>query len=256
MEKYDIAVIGAGIAGLTAAIYAVRAGKSTIVLEGKMEGGQIINTINIENWPGDMRVSGVDLIRKVKAQAEELGAKIDYVNVEKISAMDGGFEILGDMDEKILVSSVILAMGTNPRKLSDAMMKDAGKRPVSYCATCDGALYKGKNVVVVGHGNSAKHEVKYLEGICNKVYNIHHDEKIPEDADAVFVAIGRIPATECAKGLVEIDGCGYIVAGEDCHTTQPGVFVAGDARTKTVRQLVTAAGDGAVAAEEAVRYLA
>lgn len=256
MKEYDVVIVGAGIAGLTAAIYAVRAGKSVMVLESQVEGGQIINTINIENWPGDMRVSGVELIRKVKAQVEELGAEVDYVNVEKIVKTQGGFEIFGDMDEKFKAKSVILAMGTNPRKLSDAMMKDAGKRPVSYCATCDGALYKGKNVVVVGHGNTAKHEVKYLEGICAKVYNIHHDEKIPEDADAVFVAIGRLPATECAKGLVDIDDRNYIVAGEDCHTSATGVFVAGDCRTKALRQLVTAAADGAVAATEAVNYLA
>lgn len=255
MKQYDIVIVGAGIAGLTAAIYAVRAGKTTIVLEGKMEGGQIINTINIENWPGDMRVTGVDLIRKIKAQAEELGAEIDYVNVEKIEKTQGGFEIFGDMDEKLKAKSVILAMGTNPRKLSNEMMKDAGKRPVSYCATCDGALYKGKNVVVVGHGNSAKHEVKYLEGICNKVYNIHHDDPIPEDADAVFVAIGRLPATECAKGLVDIDDKGYIVAGEDCKTSVPGVFVAGDCRTKDLRQLVTAASDGAMAATGCIDYI-
>ena len=255
MKEYDIVIVGAGIAGLTAAIYAVRAGKSAIVLESKMEGGQIINTINIENWPGDMRVTGVELIRKIKAQAEELGAEIDYVNVEKIVKTKDGFEIFGDMDEKFKAKTVILAMGTNPRKLSDEMMKDAGKRPVSYCATCDGALYKGKKVVVVGHGNSAEHEIKYLKGICSEVYNIHHDEKIPEDAEAIFVAIGRIPATECAKEIVETNARGYIVASEDCHTSCAGVFVAGDCRTKDLRQLVTAASDGAVAATEAMHFL-
>lgn len=255
MEKYDVVIVGAGMAGLTAAIYVARAGKSVLVLEGKVEGGQIINTVDIENWPGDMRVSGVDLIRKIKSQVEELGAKIDYVNVVKITPKDGGFEIFGDMDEKFEASSVILAMGTNPRKMSDEQTKSAGKRPISYCATCDGALYKDKTVVVVGHGNSAKHEVKYLEGICKKVYNIHHDEPIPEDAEAVFVAIGRTPATKCAEGLVEIDSSGYIVADETCHTSREGVFVAGDCRVKDLRQLVTAAGDGSVAATEAIKYL-
>ena len=251
----DVVIIGAGIAGMTAAIYLVRAGKKVLILEAKVEGGQIINTVGIENWPGDIRVSGVELIRKIKVQAEELGAEIDYVNVTKISKADDKFEILGDMEEKFEALSVILTMGTNPRKLSDAMMKDAGKRPVSYCATCDGALYKGKKVVVVGHGNSAKHEIKYLEGICSKVYNIHHDDPIPDDAEAIFVAIGRIPATECAKDFIEMDSRGYIVAGENCKTNIPGVLVAGDCRTKDVRQLVTAASDGAVAAEEAIKYL-
>lgn len=255
MVKYDVVIVGAGIAGLTAGIYAVRAGKSVLILEGKVEGGQIINTVGIENWPGDMGVSGVDLTHKITDQAKKLGVEIDYVNVVKINPIDGGFEIFGDMDERIEASTVILAMGTNPRRMSDEQAASAGKRPISYCATCDGALYKGKKVVVVGHGNSAKHEVKYLEGICEKVYNIHHDDKVPEDAEAVFVAIGRIPATKCAEDLVKIDSSGYIVAGEDCHTSCDGVFVAGDCRTKTLRQLVTAAGDGSVAATEAVEFL-
>ena len=255
MSEYDVLIVGAGIAGLTAGIYAARAGKSVLILEEKVEGGQIINTINIENWPGDMGVSGVDLIRKIADQAKKLGAEIDYVNVVKIIREGDKFEIFGDMDEKFEASSVILAMGTNPRKMSDEQTLSAGKRPISYCATCDGALYKDKKVVVVGHGNSAKHEVKYLEGICEKVYNIHHDEEIPEDAEAVFVAIGRIPATKCAESLVEIDADGYIVADEKCHTSIPGVFVAGDCRTKDLRQLVTASSDGAVAATEAIKYL-
>ena len=128
-------------------------------------------------------------------------------------------------------------------------------RGISYCATCDGALYKGKKVVVVGHGNSAKHEVKYLEGICARVYNIHHDEPIPEDAEAVFVAIGRVPNTSMFEDLVSIDSEGYIVADESCKTSAPGIFVAGDVRTKDLRQLVTAASDGSIAAMEAVKYL-
>ena len=146
-------------------------------------------------------------------------------------------------------------MGTEPRKLSEAQMKDAGERAVSYCATCDGALFKDKPVVVVGSGNTAKHEIAYLKNIASEVYHIHHDEPIPEDAVAVFVAIGRVPSTEVARGLVEIDENGFIVANEDCHTSCPGVFAAGDCRTKSIRQLVTAAGDGAIAATEAVHYL-
>ena len=107
----------------------------------------------------------------------------------------------------------------------------------------------------MGSGNTAKHEMKYLEGICAKVYHIHHDDPIPEDAEAVFVAIGRVPATGFLGGLVKLDKDGYVVAGEDCKTSCPGVMVAGDVRTKSVRQLVTAAGDAAVAADAAVKYL-
>ena len=255
MKEYDIVIVGAGIAGLTAAIYAVRAGKSVLIFEARVEGGQIINTINIENWPGDLGISGVDLIRKITAQTTELGAEIEYEQVVNVSQENDGFLVKTE-DAEYLCKALIIASGTEPRKLGDKMMNDVGKRPVSYCATCDGALYKGKKVVVVGHGNTAKHEVKYLEGICEKVYNIHHDDKIPEDAEAVFVAIGRLPLTSCFKGLVDVDEKGYIVAGEDCHTSLDGVFVAGDCRVKELRQLVTAAADGAIAATEAVKYLA
>lgn len=254
MKKYDVIIAGAGIAGMTAAIYAVRAGKTVLMLEERVEGGQIINTIGIENWPGDMGVSGVDLTRKIMAQATELGAEVEYEEVTEV-IKDGDEFLVRTEDSEYACDAFIIASGTEPRKLSDAMMKDAGKRPVSYCATCDGALYKGKKVVVVGHGNSAEHEIKYLKGICSEVYNIHHDDPIPADAEAVFVAIGRLPLTSAFNGLVEIDSKGYIVAGEDCHTNCPGVFVAGDCRTKDLRQLVTAAADGAVAATEAIKYL-
>lgn len=255
MRKYDIVIIGAGIAGMTAGIYAVRAGKSVLVLESKVEGGQIINTVGIENWPGDLKISGVDLTRKIKTHTEALGVEYDYLDISEIRKNDDEFLIVDEDGEEILARAVIIATGTEPRKLDDLQTKSAGKRPISYCATCDGALYKGKPVAVVGHGNSAKHEIAYLEGICSKVYNVHHDEPIPEEAEAVFVAIGRIPNTSLFGGLVELDKSGYVVADESCHTSQPGIFVAGDCRTKDLRQLVTAASDGAVAATEAIKYL-
>ena len=151
--------------------------------------------------------------------------------------------------------AVIIATGTEPRKLSGKQAEDVGERPISYCAICDGALYKDKPVAVVGDGNTAKHEIKYLEGICSKVYNVHRDEPIPEDAEAVFVAIGRVPATELLDKFVELNSDGQVVASDDCKTSCPGVFVAGDCRTKSVRQLVTAAGDGAIAAAGALDYL-
>lgn len=247
MEKYDVVIIGAGIAGMTAAIYAVRAGKKVLVLESTIEGGQIINTINIENWPGDMGVSGADLTKKVLTQMEELGARLEYEGVEKVTKNGDGFVVKTDENE-YECETVVIATGTEPRKMSTKQTEDAGKRPISYCATCDGALYKGKTVVVVGHGNTAEHEIKYLENICAKVYQIHHDDPIPEDAEAVFVAIGRTPNTKLFEGLVEMDRDGYIIAGEDCKTSVSGIYVVGDCRTKDVRQLVTAAADGAVAA--------
>lgn len=244
--KYDVIIIGAGIAGLTAAIYAARAGKKVLVLEGKVYGGQIINTLSIENWPGDFGVSGVDLITKIKNQAEELGAEIELEEVEKVEKVGNEFKITTE-DDEYMADNVVLAVGAEPRKLSDKQIKEAGSRAISYCATCDGALYKGKPVVVVGSGNTAKDEIKYLENIASKVYNIHHDEDIPEDAAAIFVAIGRVPSTGFLNGIVDLDEKGYIVAGEDCKTSCPGIFAIGDCRTKSVRQLVTAAGDAAVA---------
>ena len=251
---YDVIIIGAGIAGLTSAIYTARAGKKTLVLEGKVYGGQIINTLSIENWPGDFKVSGVDLMNKVKNQATELGAEIELEEVEKVEKIEGGFRVVTE-DGEYTAGAVIVAVGAEPRKLSEKQAADAGKRAISYCATCDGALYKGKPVVVVGSGNSAKYEIEYLEGIASKVYHIHHDDPIPEDAEAVFVAIGRVPSTGFLKGLVDMDEKGYIVAGEDLNTNTPGLFVAGDCRTKGVRQATTAVADGAIAALAAVKYL-
>lgn len=266
-RMFDVAIIGAGMAGLTAAIYVARAGKSVVVLEAMVSGGQIINTLKIENWPGAMGISGAELMGRVHAQALELGARFVDAKVIAIDATDSKlgnqyFTIFTDNDglEKVdganvLARSVIVATGTMPRKLSAKQTADAGGRAISYCATCDGALYKGKPVVVIGSGNTAKNEMRYLEGLASKVYHIHHDDPIPADAEAIFVAIGRVPNTEFITGLVDLDENGYIVAGEDCRTSLPGVFVAGDSRTKPLRQLVTAAADGAMAAINAVHYL-
>ena len=232
MKEYDCIVVGAGMAGLTAAIYLRRAGRSVLVLESVMHGGQIINTIKIQNWPGDFEVSGADLMNKIYHQANNLGAEVEYEEVLEISRSGDNKKFLVKTDEnEYACSAIILAMGTEPRRLSEKQAADAGKRPISYCATCDGALYKDKPVVVVGSGNTAKHEMKYLEGLCSKVYHIHHDDPIPADAAAVFVAIGRVPNTKILKGLVDLDTNGYVVAGEDCKTSTPGIFAAGDCRT-------------------------
>lgn len=253
--KYDVIIVGAGIAGMTAGIYVKRAGLSVLIIEKTIHGGQIINTLNIENWPGDLGISGAELSEKIYKQVSELGVELTYEDVEEIKKDSSkGFVVKTDEDE-YSCGAVILAVGTEPRRLSEKQTADAGKRAISYCATCDGALYKGKPVVVVGSGNTAKHEIKYLENIASKVYHIHHDDPIPEDAEAVFVAIGRLPNTKFLKDLVDLDSDGYIVADESCKTSCDGVFVAGDCRTKNVRQLVTAAGDGSVAAESAIEYL-
>ena len=253
---YDVIIIGAGIAGMTAGIYLGRAGKTVLLLESKVCGGQIVNALKVDNWPGDQGVSGVKLTEKIYHQVNNFGIKIEYeevVDIEKKGERD--FVVKTDSGE-YRCKAVIVATGTKSRQLGSKQAKEAGERPISYCAVCDGALYKDKTVVVVGSGNTAKHEINYLRDIAGKVYHIHHDEPIPEDAEAVFVAIGREPDTESVKDLVELNEEGYIVAGEDCVTSQPGVYAAGDCRTKDVRQLVTAAADGAVAAKAAMDYLA
>ena len=267
MKRYDVIIIGAGIAGMTAGIYVARAGKSALVLEKGARGGQIVSALKVENWPGDYGVSGVDLTDKIYHQMNKCG--VDYSDEEVVEIRQSKeFASVDDASEEVrplwLVktdeaeyscSAIIIAVGTEPRKLSESQTKDAGKRPISYCAICDGTLYSDRPVVVVGSGNTAKHEIRYLEGICSKVYHIHHDEPIPEEAEAVFVAIGRVPMTGFLDGVVSLDDEGYVVADEDCRTSCPGIYVAGDCRTKEVRQLVTAAGDGAVAGGGAVQYI-
>ena len=253
--EYDILIIGAGMAGLTSAIYGTRASKSVLVLESKTAGGQILESRSVSNWPGSPEIPGAELMKEVENQAVKMGAEIKYEEVSNISALNDKFVVFADGNE-YKAKTVIIATGTKPREMSEAQTADAGDRPISYCATCDGALYKDKPVVVVGHGNTAKYEVKYLENIASKVYQIHHDEKIPEDAEAVFVAIGRVPYTDFLRNFAKLDSDGYVMADENCKTSVPGVFVAGDCRAKDVRQLVTAASDGAIAATSAINYLA
>ena len=166
--EYDILIIGAGMAGLTSAIYGARASKSVLVLESKVAGGQILESRTVSNWPGSPEISGVDLMKEITEQAKKMGAEIKY---EEVISVKDGFIITTDENE-YKAKTVIIATGTKPREMSAAQTADAGKRPISYCATCDGALYKDKPVVVVGHGNTAKYEIKYLEGICSKVYQI------------------------------------------------------------------------------------
>lgn len=298
-KVYDVIIVGAGIAGMTAAIYARRAGKSTLVLEGKAYGGQIVNTFSIANWPGEPGVSGVDLAKKIYKQAKDLGAEIEFEEV--LAVKDAGDKKEIKTDEGVYLGrALILAVGSRDREMEIPREKELTGHGVSYCATCDGAFYKGKDVAVVGGGNTAFYEALYLADVAKKVYLVHRRDGFRADAalvekvqakknvefvlkvhpvelvgekkveglvvegedgrqtlavDGVFVAIGRVPATKVFSELVELDEKGYIVAGEDCHTSYTGIFVAGDCRTKTTRQLVTAASDGAVAANEAVQYL-
>ncbi len=297
---YDIIVIGAGTAGLSAAIYAVRAGKSVVVLEGKNYGGQIINTPSIENYPGIKNISGFEFATNLYEQAIELGAKVEY---KKVNGIDKGIEarykvIIDDKnneDSYYECDKVIIATGTINRKLGIDREDELIGKGISYCATCDGAFYRGKDVAVIGGGNTALEDAAFLSNYCNKVYVIHRRESFRgEDAlvnvlkdkdnvefildsvvtslkgnevlssieiinlktkdvsnikvSGVFIAIGQVPKNEEFAEIIDVDEYGYIIAGEDCRTTMEGIYVAGDCRTKKVRQLTTAAADGAMAA--------
>ncbi len=298
---YDILIFGAGTAGLTAAIYGVRAGRKVAVLEEGVYGGQIVNTLEIENYPGIAKVSGVDYATGLFEQATNLGAEVMFdapVSVEKTD----GFVVQTRRGKTLEAKSLILAVGAKNRPLGvDGEEKFVG-RGISYCATCDGAFFKGKDVAVVGGGNTAIDDALFLTDYCNKVYLIHRRQgfraeeaklallrekknlefvldsvveavqgedklagvtiknKVTEAVehlalDGIFVAVGQVPATKIAEGLVALDDYGYIVAGEDCKTSAEGIFAAGDCRTKQIRQLVTAAADGAVAALAACEYI-
>jgi len=298
---YDIIIVGAGPAGLTAAIYARRASKTVLVLEAKAWGGQIINTPDIENYPVVAHISGADYANRLYEQAAALGAE---VRLEKVTGVEdlGAVKKIRTVQSEYEARTVILATGSENRKLGVDREQELTGRGVSYCATCDGNFFRKRDVAVVGGGNTALEDALYLAEIANKVYLIHRrdsfrgeeataallrekqnvefvlnsgvtallgekrlsgvevtdkhtGEKRVLEVKGLFVAVGRIPENESFRSLIQIDESGYAASGENCHTRVPGVFVAGDIRAKEVRQLVTAAADGAVAAVEAVKYL-
>lgn len=297
---YDVIIIGAGPAGLTAAIYVRRAEKKVLVLEGKTYGGQIVSTPDIENYPAEEHISGFDFATKIYNQAKNLGAEIKFEKVTEV--IDGEIKQVITDDERYEGKTVIIATGSESRKLGLVNENELIGKGVSYCATCDGAFFKEKPVAVVGGGNTALEDAIYLSGLASKVYLIHRKDKFRgekamikkleekenvefvfnsnviklnttdgklsnvEVADnngslknltvsGLFVAVGRVPETKIFENLVELDPAGYIVANENCHTSAEGIFVAGDNRTKDVRQLATAVSDGATAGIEAVKFL-
>lgn len=299
-KTYDITIIGAGPAGLTAAIYARRASKTVLVLEAKNYGGQIINTLDIENYPVEPHISGFDFATRLYNQAKDFGTEIVFEKVTGLNKKDNVFEITSE-NNTYQSLSVIIATGSENRKLGLENEDELVGKGVSYCATCDGAFYKNKTVAVVGGGNTALEDALYLAEIASKVYLIHRrnefrgessladrlkekknvefvlnsnvtklnsDEKINSidvidndgtsrniEIDGLFVAVGRVPENQYFDSLITLDDSGYIVSDEKCHTNIDGAFVAGDNRTKEVRQLVTATSDGAIAAIESVKYL-
>lgn len=296
---YDVIILGAGPAGLTAGIYAARGGLNAVIVESKAVGGQAALTAEIENYPGFESVSGFELVSLMQAQCERLGVAFVYDNPVNVS-LDGNIKSVETAYSGVLEArAVILATGAMPRTLGlprESALMGGG---VSYCATCDGAFFKGKAVAVVGGGNTAAEDALYLEKFASSVTLIHRRDALRADAilakriaestvkvawdsvvtqlngenklssvtlknvktgelsdlpvSGLFVAVGQTPATEGLKG-VELDG-GYIVTDEEMHTSLPGVFAAGDVRKKTLRQVVTATADGAIAAESAIKFL-
>ena len=297
---YDIIIVGAGPAGLTSAIYAKRASKKVLVLEANSYGGQIINTLDIENYPGDNHISGFDLATNMFNQAKELGAEIKFEKVVEIKNSSKYKEVITP-NNKYKCKALILATGSENRKLGLSNEDELIGKGVSYCATCDGAFYKDKIVAVVGGGNTAIEDALYLTDICKKVYLIHRRDtfrgeestinKLKEkdnitfiynsnvtklnandvlesiivtdkegnkkelEVSAIFIAVGRIPENQNFAKIIKLDEKGYVIAKENCHTNRRGIFVAGDARSKDLRQLVTATADGAVAATESIKYI-
>jgi thioredoxin reductase (NADPH) len=311
-DRYDVAIIGGGPAGLTAGIYAARAGKSVAIFEREIVGGQITYTNEIDNFPAAPGISGAEYAMKLQEQAESFGAKVipdDITGLTKNAGEAGAgaqneggfFEIKGMMSDYEAVS-VILATGLSHRRMGLDKEEDLIGRGISFCAVCDGAFFRNADVAVYGGGNTAVEDAIFLTGICNKVTIIHRRDRFRAekalvdelkskdnvvfemnktvtalhgdnvisgvtvtdtetgeekeiDLRALFVAIGQIPNGKVFESIAETDEAGYYPIDESCETGTPGLFVAGDGRSKKVRQLTTAVSDGAVAATVACQYV-
>ena len=298
---YDILIVGGGPAGLTAATYARRAGKSVLVIETNAFGGQITWSPKVENFPGFVSVSGAQLGDRLLEQAMEQGAEVELDEVTAVSVRPDGIKTVAcDSGAVFEGRALIAAVGAKPRMLGLEREEELVGNGVCFCAVCDGAFYAGKDVAVNGGGNSALQDALLLSEKCRRVYLIHRrdsfrgEQKLVEALEkrenvefvlrasvaellgdgeltgvvveqdgqrrelpvaGLFVAIGHAPDNGIFSGLMDLDRAGYAASGEDCLTATPGVFVAGDCRAKGVRQLTTAAADGAVAALAACRYL-
>lgn len=297
---YDIIIVGAGPAGLTAAIYARRAGKTVLVLEKDTFGGQVTFSPKLENYPGFQEISGNELAQKMLEQALALGADVDMDTVTDV--VDGEVKTVVGENTTYEAKAVVIAAGARHRRLHLPNEENLIGNGISFCAVCDGAFYKGQHVAVIGGGNTALQEILLLSEVCSKVtvvqnlafltgeakmidavqskdnieiiystvvtayegensltairlINTETNEESRLEVDGVFLAIGTVPENGAFQHVTKITEQGYIDADERCTTCTPGVFVAGDCRTKTYRQVATAIADGAAAALNACRYL-
>ena len=301
---YDIIIIGGGPAGLSAGLYAARSKKKTLIIEKGIEGGQIAETTNVENYPGIDAIDGVELGKRMADQAKKFGAEIVMDEVEDIELEGKVKKIKGHVDS-YEAKAVIIATGASPREIGAPGEKEYKGRGVSYCSTCDAAFYEDETVYVVGGGDSAVQEAIFITNFAKKVYIIHRRDELraskvlqekafkndkidfiwnttvkeikgdkivnemilkdtktgeersikADDPFGIFVFIGYVPKTDMFKGKVDLTDDGYIKTDEEMRTNVLGVFAAGDIRKKTVRQVVNAAGDGAVAAMNAQKYI-
>jgi len=302
MVHYDTVIIGGGPGGYTAALYCARAGLKTLVLEKLSPGGQMATTSRVDNYPGfEDGIDGFELGEKMKLGADRFGAESIFTDVTSVE-LGRKPKLVHTYDGDYEADTVILATGASPRTLGLPEEQRLQNRGVAYCATCDGMMYKGKTVIVVGGGDTAVTDALFLAKICAHVYLIHRRETLrasksyletirntenltflPESkisailhekkvtgakvenirtgemtvlaCDGIFVAIGRIPNSGLFSGQVDMDENGYIAADETTRTSIPGVFAVGDVRAKPLRQIVTAASDGAVASKYAEEYL-
>ncbi len=299
---YDIIIIGSGPAGLSAAIYAQRACLDTIVIEKNgISGGQVLNTWEVDNYPGFPGVTGFELSRQFREHANKLGARVVQDEVVQVE-LSGSVKKVVCEEETYEARCVILASGAHHRTLEVPGEEELRGAGVSYCATCDGAFFRGRTVAVVGGGDAALEDAIFLARMCEKVYIVHRRDKLRGakrlqerlqaleniefvwnsetvaiegnaqvealrlrqtktgeerrlDVDGVFIAVGIAPESELYAGQLELDEQGYIRADESGQTSVPGVFAAGDVRTKALRQILTAASDGANCVASAERYL-
>ncbi|WP_167387722.1 thioredoxin-disulfide reductase [Apilactobacillus timberlakei] len=302
MEKYDVIVIGAGPGGMTAALYASRANLSVLMIDRGIYGGQMNNTAEIENYPGFKSILGPDLAKKMYEGSINFGAKYAYGTVESIE-QSGKNKIVKTDQDSYETGSVIIGTGSQYRKLGVEGEDEYGGKGVSYCAVCDGAFFKNREVVVIGGGDSAISEALYLAGITSRVTVIHRRDQLRAqkvlqdrafandkinfiwntnvteiigdnmkvtgvktlnnqtnetdvvDANGVFIYVGNNPMTEPFNNLNITDDKGWIKTNERMETSVPGVFAIGDVRSKELRQVATAVGDGGIAGQNAFEYV-
>ncbi|MCS1384362.1 thioredoxin-disulfide reductase [Lysinibacillus sphaericus] len=299
---YDVVIIGAGPAGMTAAVYTSRANLSTLMIERGIPGGQMANTEEVENYPGFDTILGPELSTKMFEHAKKFGAEYAYGDVSEI--IDGEeYKTIKSGAKEYKTRSIILSTGAEYKKMGVPGEKELGGRGVSYCAVCDGAFFKQKNLVVVGGGDSAVEEGVYLTRFADKVTIVHRRDKLRAQkilqdrafandkidfiwnatvkeineadgkvgsvtlqstvdgtesefaADGVFIYIGMLPLTKPFESLGILNEAGYIVTNDNMETNVPGIFAAGDVREKTLRQIVTATGDGSIAAQAVQHYV-